>query len=1265
MMQIFQAEEYEERDPIPRYVLVLGTSGYCRAMAQKLQGAFSGVHVEEVTSAQAWMKALANDHYDLVIAEISPPWAPSKDIVSSVRARRPGCPIILCTANDVETAAETLESGATTYLPQSCLLSPLFTTTIRAIMVQAQQQKALRDTITRYRDLFNNVPVGVYRSTPSGEILDTNPAMIKLLRYPDRARLLSINAIELYANPEDRMRWRETLANSGDVCTIEVRFKRYDGTTFWAKNSARLIRSPDGTPRYYEGILEDVTERREAEEALRAQTDELQTRERYLTQLNDITRAAVETSNFDKMLQLLADRMGELIQADGCFITLWDENLEAAVPAAAYGELRENYPKLGPVTDEPTMTAEVLNAGHPLAIEDVFNSPYVSPRLARRFPTRSILGIPLIVDDRKLGAALIAFNERHTFTEEELALSEQAGRQIALAIAKAQLHEELRAQREEEQEILLRLSQTLSGLTVPNAVVVAASRATQEALDAEYVSVLLFEDEGRRLVLAGGVGWQPEQYGNFNVDLSSASEEAAFVSSILKGSASEKSLPCPLNLDIPSDYRSIAAPLRGKGNVLGILCAHAGAPRTFAGDDTRLLSLIAGQMAVALERAREHHAVRAAEAQYRRLFIEARHQLAELEARQRVTQAILQTMDLDTRLNVVLEQAIALLKVDVGAIYLREGDTLRLVAHQGLGYEALARLSTLPAHAPSLQREISERWRRDGPDEVRAHLVSTLRTGPQDVGVIILATTSFDLFTPDQHKTLSALADQAAVAVENARLLQESHQQAEQMQQVLETVPMGMLLLDQERRVLLANPVARIHLEVLAPTAPGAPLVQLGHRTLEAILRPPKWGQWHEIEISEPRHRIFEVVARPRQAGSQAGWVILLQEVTEEREQQRRIEQQERLAAVGQLAAGIAHDFNNMLSIIILYAGLMEKDPTLKDSAYHQLAIIQREGRRAAQLIRQILDFSRESPTQRRPIALRPYLKEIVKLLNRVIPENIKIVTDLAPGAHFISGDPTKIHQAVTNLTVNARDAMPEGGTLRFHLEELQIEPGAHPPLAEMPPGRWEVLSISDTGTGIPPEMLPHIFEPFFTTKAPDRGTGLGLAQVHGIVGQHGGYIDVESQLNQGTTFTLYFPALTEEIAVYEEAEEIWLPGHGEVVLVVEDQPAVRSVIKLSLAEVGYRVLTAANGQEGIEIYRQHREEIDLVLTDVIMPDLGGKGLFKALKEINPEVKVVVMTGYPKGNDAQQLLTEKISGWLEKPIDPARLAGIVRLALDQ
>lgn len=502
------------------------------------------------------------------------------------------------------------------------------------------------------------------------------------------------------------------------------------------------------------------------------------------------------------------------------------------------------------------------------------------------------------------------------------------------------------------------------------------------------------------------------------------------------------------------------------------------------------------------------------------------------------------------------------------------------------------------------------------------------------------------------------ITDRRRAEEERGHLMAQIRRQAQQMEQVLSTVPVGVLQFDSKGRVLHANPVAARDLAALACAQVGQPLPHLGDRPLAELLTPPPTGGlWHEVKAAE---RVFEVLARPVENGAEAKqWVMVLNDVTQERETRTQLAQQERLAAVGQLAAGIAHDLNNNLAVIALYTQMALRETAMPPKTHDRLQTVSQQVKRMAALIQQILDFSRRAMLERRPLNLVPFMKEVVKLLARTIPEHIEVRLTVSSNSEELTAyaDPTRMQQIIMNLAVNARDAMPEGGSLDIELERVTVERNRSPLQPEMAPGDWIKLTVSDNGTGIPPEVLPHIFEPFYTTKGPGEGTGLGLAQIYGIVEQHGGRIDVATEMTQGTTFTIYLPALSAQPVepIPAESAALW-QGHGEAVLVVEDDPTLRAALVAGLEQLNYRALQAANGEYALALLAQSDREIALVLSDVVMPGMGGIALFDTLQERGYPAPLILLTGHAMDEELEALSEQGLAAWLTKPPQLERLA---------
>jgi PAS domain S-box-containing protein len=464
-------------------------------------------------------------------------------------------------------------------------------------------------------------------------------------------------------------------------------------------------------------------------------------------------------------------------------------------------------------------------------------------------------------------------------------------------------------------------------------------------------------------------------------------------------------------------------------------------------------------------------------------------------------------------------------------------------------------------------------------------------------------------------------------------------------------MPEGVLLLDEEGRVIHANPVGRKHLEALAVTGEGGVINFISGRPLQEFISHSPEEVSHEIKMEDSSKRIFEITGRTiSKGGAVGGAVLVINDVTRERELDERVQLQDRLAAVGQLAAGIAHDFNNILTCVLGYSEMLLTDADLPKDVRKQVDTILQSGQRATELIHQILDFTRKSTSELKVVDLMPFVEEFTGFIRRTIPEDIEISFNGGDEKCMVRADLTKMQQVLTNLAVNARDAMPEGGVLKFALHHRDVSKSEELQFPGMEKGRWVLLSVSDTGEGINPDDLSHIYEPFFTTKGVGKGTGLGLSQVYGIVKQHYGYIDVKTESGKGTMFDIYLPEVLEPAIPYVGKPVAAMPrGEGEAILVAEDDGKVRDLFKSVLESLGYKVLDAENGIEALRLYDAKRDDIELVITDMVMPEMSGVELSRTLKERDPYLKIIGVSGYPTRMQVKEMRDSGIIEWISKP----------------
>jgi two-component system, cell cycle sensor histidine kinase and response regulator CckA len=391
----------------------------------------------------------------------------------------------------------------------------------------------------------------------------------------------------------------------------------------------------------------------------------------------------------------------------------------------------------------------------------------------------------------------------------------------------------------------------------------------------------------------------------------------------------------------------------------------------------------------------------------------------------------------------------------------------------------------------------------------------------------------------------------------------------------------------------------------------------------------------------------------------------VFQDITEQKKLQQDLIQSQKLLSIGTMAGGIAHDFNNILAIILGYSSLLHSIKDNPQKFSDGVTAIRQAVDRGAGLVRQILTFARKTDISFEPLSVSELVKELVSMLQQTFPKIITFNTRIEKHLPYIKADHTQIHQALLNLCVNARDAMPHGGEISIAIEKVTGEKlRGQFPSATNP---WYIsLNVSDTGMGMDEAIRNQIFDPFFTTKEKGKGTGLGLSVVYGIVQAHHGFVNVESTLDRGTTFFLYFPVPQESSAALESHEQAveQISGGNETLLLVEDETLLLDMVQILLESNGYTVFTAKDGEEAVQVYQQHAYEIALVISDMGLPKLTGVSEFEKMKEINPTVKIIFASGFFEPDMKAALESVGAKGFLQKPYVIDELLSKIRKALD-
>ena len=423
----------------------------------------------------------------------------------------------------------------------------------------------------------------------------------------------------------------------------------------------------------------------------------------------------------------------------------------------------------------------------------------------------------------------------------------------------------------------------------------------------------------------------------------------------------------------------------------------------------------------------------------------------------------------------------------------------------------------------------------------------------------------------------------------------------------------------------------------------------------------------YQVEGIRRNGALLDLVLWPRKIdyGGQPAILAFVMDVTETKNLRNQLVRAQKMEAIGTLAGGIAHDFNNLLQVIVGYSELMMMNPALPDQFSRGIKSINKVAVNGAELVRRLLTFARKTESSVAPLILNDKIKHSRELLDRTLPKMIQIELKLSKDPTLINADASQIEQIIINLAVNAGHAMPEGGSLVIETKTVNLERAYCLDHIEATPGPYVLLSVSDTGTGIDKKTLERIFEPFFTTKGPGIGTGLGLSMVYGIVKQHGGHITCYSEPGAGTTLKIYFPAIDSEVKS-EKPMDLVVPKRGtETILLVDDNESVRDLGEEMLLEYGYRVITASNGREALQIYSSERENISLVILDLFMPEMGGKECLRALLRMDPKVRVLLVSGFTQNGEIGDVLDSGAKGFVGKPFETAKLLEKIRKIIDE
>ncbi len=981
----------------------------------------------------------------------------------------------------------------------------------------------------------------------------------------------------------------------------------------------------------------------------------------------------------NEILESILAQLRTILAYDSASVLLIDSRGQLGLIAVSgYQDKPTVVREAGKILEQSPILAKMAQDLQPVIIPDVHQHPdWIWVPGAEYI--RSFLAVPIVSRESMIGALMVDNCAPNFYAEDDLGTVQALAQHMAVALENASLFEAAE-KRAHELEILRRVSLSLT-----------ASLETKAVLDAVLSGVFrlipqvgdahIFLYDGERLSFGAALfqdGRRGEIYSTPRPD--GLTYTVARTGQTIQVDDFQTH---PLYEDIAREQKwfgsIIGIPVKIGERVVGVINVAHPETHAFSPDELRALSLLSDQAALAIENAR--------------LFEQTTTERRHLNLLYDVGQALAGSLEPDVILERALELICQALGVEGGAAWFTDREDRRLALcslysqritpldelppesemHLELGVGTLGKAAQnrQTVHIPDLKQ--ADGWFRiPGLENPRSVIVAPLYESDDLLGVIAVFHRNVDAFGQDQVDLVQTICHQVGLALSNARRYQDTNHLADllkaeqrRLETLIEMLPVGVLLLGENYRLLMANPLGREILGVLSPTTSGHEVTRLGEIPMDELLRHQDDPLPLTITIDQPYHGVFEAQAR-RIGGESVQWVLTLRDVTQERKIQKHIQMQNRLATVGQLAAGIAHDFNNIMAAIVVYTDLLQLDQSISPQGREKLSIIQQQVQRASSLIRQILDFSRRSVMEQQPMDLLPLLREISKLLERTLPETIRVEFRYQPDDYMVMADPTRLQQVFMNLAVNARDAMPQGGKLRFEIDRFHLSWEGVPPVMNMPAGEWVRIVVADTGIGISDEHLTHIFEPFFTTKPIGEGTGLGLAQVYGIIRQHEGFITVDSRVNQGTRFTVYLPAHNVlEIVDPSPDGRQQIDGRGKTVLLVEDDDSTREALKALLDAHQFRVLMASDGLEAVHVLEKKHDTISLVVSDIVMPEMGGMELYTTMQARWPDLRMLFITGHPLDPNDQVVLEDGRVSWMLKPFSVHEFTQALRDIFEQ
>ncbi|HTI69488.1 MAG TPA: PAS domain S-box protein [Candidatus Limnocylindria bacterium] len=1173
--------------------------------------------------------------------------------------------------------------------------------------------EALRVAEERYRSIFENTAEGIFQSTPEGRYVTLNPAFARIHGYDSPAEMMEKCqdiARDVYVDPGSRAVFKELMAKHGEVSGFEHLSRRKDGGTRWISLSARAVHDPEGRIVFYEGSIADITERKRHEE----RTD-------ILTEMGRKLNSAKSAEEAAEVIVTAARRM---VGWDAASLDMYSSELDQIQAMLNIDTVDGKRVACAPVNHNAPPSAiarRVIDSG---AIMELREPPYKHGSEAIPFgdtsrPSASLLFVPVRDGARTIAILSIQSYQPKAYTAEDLKTLESLAESCGGALNRIRAESALRASEERYQLAVAGSTAALWDWDISTNEVYYAPRfkellgypdsefpphfssfynvlhhddrdLVKQALDDHLVRHLPYDVEYRLRARSGHYRWinargqalwdaegKPYRMAGSILDIT----EGKAATASLKASEERFQLLSKATNDAIWDWDITADRLwwnEGFESLFGykrdeidttlafweqlvhpvdaervhrLFHASLSGGRQVWTDEYRFRRQD-GTYAYVLDRG---YVIRDAEGKPIRMI----GGITDLTARQEAEE--------ERNKNILLYRF--LFDRNPLAMWIYDLETLRFLevnesAIDQYGYSRTEFLSMNvrnirpPEDVPVLEETV--RNLRQSPNTgIRRHL--------RKDGTLI------DVEIVSQSISFSG-REARLVLANNITERKKAQERIAQQAALIDEAQDAIVLKDLEGRILFWNRSAE---RILGWTREEA----VGQRTQDLLGDSDDSFQARLKTLQEKGTWAGETIRRTKsgqRVTMESRWTLVRDEQGQARSilgintditERKRLESQflraQRMESIGTLAGGIAHDLNNVLAPILMSIDLLKLNANSQETL-DTLEMIETSAQRGAGMVRQVLSFARGLDGQRVPVPVKHLLKDMEKLVVDTFPKSIRFKNAIAADIWTLIGDPTQLHQVLLNLCVNARDAMPNGGDLTIKAQNCVLEENFPALMAKVKPGRYVSISVSDTGCGIRPAVIDRIFEPFFTTKDIGKGTGLGLATVLAIVKSHGGYINVSSEPNRGSAFHIYLPADAENRRPADAANlEELRRGKGQLILVVDDEVAIRSVTQQTLQAFGYSTLLASNGSEAVALYLQNQGRIAAVMTDMMMPVMDGPATIAALRRLDPAVKIIGTSGMHSNGGVTKAIAAGIKHFLPKPFTADTLLQVLYKLLNE